>query len=324
MWRREDFRERRPTGCEAERAQFQSRAGLPVGAVYAGGGAAAAARPDVYNTGSDSYEERGLYDRCITRGIPGSMMPAIYGNAYEIVQRPGWVGIEYEMIHEARVIPLDGRPHASKEIKMLMGDPRGHWEGNTLVVETTNFDPRAAYRGASENLKLVERFTRIAPDQIEWAVTVDDPHTWTRPWTFAMNLSKKDDSQRLRVCLPRGQLRTAEHPERGASGRKGGGEERRPDGCAPTGTARRRPRRPGCACRGAVTRGDERPVEKLTRGRAAAAGTAAPLTCLASSASVRRLFPLRGRTRRPARYRARCSGSAARSKAWCRPSDRPR
>jgi hypothetical protein len=158
--------------------------------------AAAAARPNVYNTGSDSYEERGLYDRCITRGIPGSMMPAIYGNAYEIVQGPGWVGIEYEMIHEARVIPLDGRPHASKEIKMLMGDPRGHWEGNTLVVETTNFDARSAYRGASENLKLIERFRRVAPDQVEWAVTVDDPHTWTRPWTFAMNLSKKDDSQR--------------------------------------------------------------------------------------------------------------------------------
>jgi hypothetical protein len=158
--------------------------------------AAAAARPNVYNTGSDSYEERGLYDRCITRGIPGSMMPAIYGNAYEIVQGPGWVGIEYEMIHEARVIPLDGRPHASPEIKMLMGDPRGHWEGSTLVVETTNFDPRSAYRGASEHLKLIERFRRVAPDVVEWAATVDDPHTWTRPWTFAMNLSKKDDSQR--------------------------------------------------------------------------------------------------------------------------------
>jgi hypothetical protein len=158
--------------------------------------AAAAARPNVYNTGSDSYEERGLYDRCITRGIPGSMMPAIYGNAYEIVQGPGWVGIEYEMIHEARVIPLDGRPHASGHIRMLMGDPRGHWEGHTLVVETTNFDERSAYRGATSSLTLIERFTRVAPDVVGWSVTVDDPHTWTRPWTFAMNLTKTSDSQR--------------------------------------------------------------------------------------------------------------------------------
>ena len=158
--------------------------------------AAAAARPNVYNTGSDSYEERGLYDRCITRGIPGTMMPAIYGNAYEITQGPGWVGIQYEMIQEARVITLDGRPHTSDTIKMLMGDPRGHWEGNTLVVETTNFDERSAYRGSTSSLKLIERFTRVAPDVVEWSVTSDDPHTWTRPWTFAMNLSKKDDSQR--------------------------------------------------------------------------------------------------------------------------------
>jgi hypothetical protein len=158
--------------------------------------AAAAARPNVYNTGSDSYEERGLYDRCITRGIPGSMMPAIYGNAYQILQGPGWVGIVYEMIHETRLIPLDGRPHINGSIKALMGDPRGHFDGGTLVVETTNFDSRSAYRGATTGLKLIERFARVAPDVVEWSVTVDDPHTWTRPWTFAMNLSRKDDSQR--------------------------------------------------------------------------------------------------------------------------------
>jgi len=156
--------------------------------------AIAAARPNVYNTGSDSYEERGLYDRCITRGIPGSMMPAIYGNAYEIVQGPGYAAILYEMIHEARVIPLDNRPHS--KIKTFMGDARGHWEGSTLVVETTNFDERSAYRGATSSMKLVERFTRIAPGIVEWSATVDDPRTWTRPWTFAMNLSMKDDSQR--------------------------------------------------------------------------------------------------------------------------------
>jgi hypothetical protein len=95
------------------------------------------------------------------------MMPAFYGNAYEIIQRPGWIGIDNEMIHEARGIPLDGRPHASGKTKMLMGDPRGRWEGGTLVVETTNFDERSAYRGATSSMKLVERFTRVAPDVVE-------------------------------------------------------------------------------------------------------------------------------------------------------------
>jgi len=143
----------------------------------------------------NSYLDFSLYDRCISRGMPGSMMPAIYGNAYQIVQGPGWVGIRYEMIHEARVIPLDNRPHASSKIRTLMGDAKGHWEGGTLVVETTNFDRRSLYRNASEHLTLIERFTRTGPDTVEWAVTVDDPHTWTRPWTFAMDLSRRDETQ---------------------------------------------------------------------------------------------------------------------------------
>ena len=88
---------------------------------------------------ADSYEDRSLYDQCISRGIPGSMMPAIYGNSYEIIQSPGWVAIRYEMIHETRLIPLDSRPHVKSRIKTYMGDARGHFEGNTLVVETTNF-----------------------------------------------------------------------------------------------------------------------------------------------------------------------------------------
>jgi hypothetical protein len=136
-----------------------------------------------------------LYDRCISRGVPGSMTPAIYGNAYQIVQGPGWVGIRYEMIHEARIIPMDNRPHASTKIRSLMGDAKGHWDGDTLVVETTNFDRRMLYRNASESLKIIERFTRVAPDTVVWSVTLDDPHTWTRPWTYAMNLSMRDASQ---------------------------------------------------------------------------------------------------------------------------------
>ena len=143
-----------------------------------------------------SAEDFNLYDRCITRGLPGSMMPAIYGNSYRIVQAPGQIAIQYEMIHETRIIPLDGRPHVGKNVRLDMGDARGHWEGNTLVVETTNFTPRSAYRGANaERLKLVERFTRVAPDKISWTMTVEDPSTWTRPWTFGMPLTIMDSEQ---------------------------------------------------------------------------------------------------------------------------------
>src|SRR5262245_56399541 len=146
---------------------------------------------------ADAPEDRSLYDRCISRGLPGSMMPAIYGSSYEIVQGPNFVAIVYEMVHETRVIPLDGQPHVGKGIRSYMGDARGHWEGTTLVVETTNFKDQIAYRNASgETLRLVERFTPTGPASVEWSVTVDDPATWTRPWTFAMNLTKKDATQR--------------------------------------------------------------------------------------------------------------------------------
>ncbi len=154
---------------------------------------AAAARRTIYDGGSDSWEDRSLYDRCITRGLPGSMMPAIYGNSYRIVQGPGFVAIQYEMIHETRVIPLDGRPHVGTRVHLDMGDARGRWDGDTLVVETTNFKARSAYRNANPDaLKITERFTRIAPDKVRWSVTLDDPTTWTRPWTFAMPLTENN------------------------------------------------------------------------------------------------------------------------------------
>jgi hypothetical protein len=157
--------------------------------------ARAAARRNSGRGPADSWEDLSLYDRCITRGLPGSMMPAIYGNSYQIVQAPGYVAIRYEMVHETRLIPLDGRPHVASSIRSYMGDPRGHWEGDTLVVETTNFRDEAAYRGANaQTLHLTERFTRIAPNKVKWAVTVQDPETWTSPWTFAMPLTM-DDSQ---------------------------------------------------------------------------------------------------------------------------------
>jgi hypothetical protein len=140
----------------------------------------------------DGPEDLTLYDRCISRGVPGSMMPAIYGNSYQIVQGPGFVGIRYEMVHESRIIPLDNRPHLGKGIEMYMGDARGHWDGETLVVETTNFVEDAAFRGASKNLRLVERFKPVGPNTVEWSATLDDAHTWTRPWTFTMSLTKDE------------------------------------------------------------------------------------------------------------------------------------
>jgi hypothetical protein len=143
---------------------------------------------------ADSWLDRSLYDRCITRGLPGSMMPVIYGNSYQIVQSPGFVAIRYEMIHENRLIPLDARPHVGSDIRSYMGDARGRWEGDTLVVETTRFREEDAYRGANAaTLRLIERFRRTAPDKVKWAVTVDDPDTWTKPWTFAMPLTMDDN-----------------------------------------------------------------------------------------------------------------------------------
>ena len=142
---------------------------------------------------ADSWTDRSLYDRCITRGYPASLMPTIYGNASEIVQAPGYVAITMEMIHETRVIPLDGRPLASKNLHLDMGNARGRWEGDTLVVETTNFRDRSVYQNANpDTLKLTERFTRVSPRTVRWTVTVDDPSTWTKPWTFSMPLTQDE------------------------------------------------------------------------------------------------------------------------------------
>jgi hypothetical protein len=149
---------------------------------------------------ADSWLDRSLYDRCITRGLPGSMMPAIYGNAYEIVQTPDSVAIRYEMIHETRVIPLDGRSRVSEKIRQYLGDARGRWDGNTLVVETKHFTNRTHFgynnRFNSEQFTLVERFTPTSAKTLQWEVTFNDPDVWTRPWTFTMPLTR-DDSQQI-------------------------------------------------------------------------------------------------------------------------------
>jgi hypothetical protein len=134
----------------------------------------------------NSWLDMGLYDRCITRGIPNSMMPAGYGSRYDITQSPDSVVIRYEMIHEARVIPLDGRAHAAPSVQTHFGDSRGYWDGNSLVVETTNIHPDMRVYGApGPNVRVVERFTRIAANKVEWTVTIDDSTTWLRPWTYS-------------------------------------------------------------------------------------------------------------------------------------------
>ena len=122
------------------------------------------------------------------------MLPTGYGNSFDITQAPGFVAIRYEMIHETRVIPLDQRPHPGAAIHMDMGDARGHWEGDTLVVETRNLKQRSAYRNASvETLRVIERFRQTSVDKVEGTVTIDDPSTWVRPWTFSIPLTKNDE-----------------------------------------------------------------------------------------------------------------------------------
>jgi hypothetical protein len=138
----------------------------------------------------DGPEDVGPLERCISRSVPGSMIPVMYGNNYQIVQSPGYVVITYEIVHEARVIPLDGRPHVGQALRAHMGDARGHWEGDTLVVETTNFTELGAYRNANPTtLRVVERFTRVAQDRVDWTATLDDPETWTSPWTIAIPMT---------------------------------------------------------------------------------------------------------------------------------------
>jgi hypothetical protein len=136
--------------------------------------------------GTDSWLDRSTFERCITRGMPAAMSPTAYNNNYRITQSPGYVAIEIEMLGGTRVIPTDGRPHVDPLIRQWMGHSVGRWEGDVLVVETTNFTDKVLYRGAAENLRLVERFTRAGPDEIDYRVTITDPTTFTRPWTLAI------------------------------------------------------------------------------------------------------------------------------------------
>jgi hypothetical protein len=145
----------------------------------------------------DSVEDFNNYDRCITRGLAGSWLPVVYGNGARIIQTPDSVIIAYEMVHDTRVIPLDGRPHIGGSIQQLMGDSRGRWEGNTLVIETTNFTDRTSIgpNGGgprhSAAMKMTERITRIDPEMIDYELRVDDPKTYAAPWTLRMTLTQQ-------------------------------------------------------------------------------------------------------------------------------------
>ena len=136
--------------------------------------------------------------RCITYGVPRLGTANIDGAGplgyYQIVQAPGYVVLLLEQIHETRIIPLDGRPHLPQGLRQWSGDSRGRWEGNTLAVDTTNFSPQSNFMGAAENLHVVERFTRAAPDRINYEITVNDPTTWTKPWTAVIHLKQSHET----------------------------------------------------------------------------------------------------------------------------------
>ena len=143
----------------------------------------------------DSWVDRSLWDRCIAVGLPFVMFPTGYNNNVRIFQTTGYVVITHEMVHDTRIVPLDGRPHLPSAIRQYMGDSRGRWDGNTLVVDVTNFrpaittyHPTASFRGHGATLHLIERYTRTARDEMRYEVTVDDPGTFTRPYTAVLDL----------------------------------------------------------------------------------------------------------------------------------------
>jgi hypothetical protein len=171
--------------------------------------------PGAWGGKADSPADLNIYYRCITRGLLGSMIPVVYNNGNQILQAPGYVVFRNEMIHESRIIPLDGRPHVSPDIRLYMGDSRGHWEGSTLVVETTNFTDKdaigsngAGYPGDpgyhSDQMKIVEKFTRTGPKTLEYRATVIDPKTWTKPWTMLIQLERNDDYQIIEYACHEG------------------------------------------------------------------------------------------------------------------------
>lgn len=174
-----------PEGQKRADARTAARRGLSLDEPRPGGG----------------VEDITLWVRCISRGLPDAIFPRLYNNHYQILQVPGYVVILYEMIHDARIIPVDGRPHLPAAIRQWMGDSRGRWEGNSLVIETTNFignefsliphggGGNGTYLGAGASLRLIERFARLDASNMDYRFTLDDPKLYTRPWTAAIPLT---------------------------------------------------------------------------------------------------------------------------------------
>ena len=140
---------------------------------------------------ADGPDSRGLTERCITFGVP--RFQAAYSSVYQIVQSPTHVVFNMETIHDARIIPLDNRPHLPEQMPQWLGNSRGRWEGGTLVVETRGFSPKSNFLNSSSGLRLVERFTRSAADTLQYEVTMSDPTTWTRPWTVRIPFKRIDE-----------------------------------------------------------------------------------------------------------------------------------
>ncbi len=166
----------------------------------------ASARSGQANGPFFTTEDFSYYDRCISRGVTGSILPSLYGDAMRIVQTPTEIAITYEMLHDTRIIPLDGAAPADANVRQYMGSSVGHWEGDTLVVETTNFTDELTVGRMphSEALRLTERFTRIDPEMIDYVVEVDDPRTWVEPWTFRLTLTTQPDYEVLEYSCHEG------------------------------------------------------------------------------------------------------------------------
>ena len=148
--------------------------------------------------GSNGPEDRNLWERCITRGVP--RLGGAYNNNFRLIQTSGHVVILHEMVHESRIVPLDGRPHVADDIRQWNGDSRGRWEGDTLVVETTNFTDKTNFNGSTSGLKVVERFRRADADTLQYEVTLEDSTTWVQPWTAALAMPKTEGEMFEYAC----------------------------------------------------------------------------------------------------------------------------
>jgi hypothetical protein len=180
------FQSIRPTGKRTSLVVDPPDGRIPP--VTAEGRARQARAPNRGGTENASWLDRGNQERCITYGVP--WLVAGYNSYIQIFQTPSYVAILQEMIHDVRIVPLDGRPHVNGSVRLWNGDSRGRFEGDTLVVTTTNYSPKTRLQGSSENLKLVERFRRVAPDTLEYRLTFEDPTVWTTPWTMMIPLKR--------------------------------------------------------------------------------------------------------------------------------------